>query len=111
MQVIYSDASDRDFGRYMVEHDPQIAHGQWSTWKAQQSSTWRELKALSIVLQSFVSSLSNEQIRWSTDNNNVVRILMYGSRKPLLQAEAIAIFHLCVAHHLTIEPEWILITR
>ena len=107
VRVIYSDASDTGFGGYMVEHGPQIAHGQWSAWEAQQSSTWRELKAVSTVLQSFASSLSDERIRWFTDNQNVVRILMHGSRKPLLQAEALAVFHLCVAHHLTIEPEWI----
>ena len=34
VRVIYSDASDTDFGGYMVEHDPQIVHGQWSTWEA-----------------------------------------------------------------------------
>ena len=61
---------------------------------------------MTTVLQSFASSLSDEQICWFTDNQNVVRILMYSSRKPLLQAEALAVFHLCVAHHLTIEPEW-----
>ena len=107
VRVIYSDASDTGFGGYMVEHGPQIAHGQWSAWEAQQSSTWRELKAVSTVLQSFASSLSDEWIRWFTDNQNVVRILTYGSRKPLLQAETLAVFHLCVTHHLTIEPEWI----
>lgn len=32
---------------------------------------------------------------------------MYGNRKPLLQAEALIVFNLCVAHHLTIEPAWI----
>ena len=107
VRVIYSDASDTGFGGYMVEHGPQIAHSQWSAWEAQQSSTWRERKGVSTVLQSFASSLSDERIRWFTDNQNVVRILTYGSRKPLLQAEALAVFHLCVAHHLTIEPEWI----
>ena len=107
VRVIYSDASDTGFGGYMVEHGPQIAHGQWPAWEAQQSSTWRELKAVSTVLQSFASSLSDERIRWFTDNQKVVKILMYGSRKPLLQAEALAVFHLCVTHHLTIEPEWI----
>ena len=91
----------------MVEHGPQIAHGQWSTWEAQQSSTWRKLKAVSTVLQSFANSLSDEWIHWFTDNQNVVRILMYDCRKPLLQAEALAAFHLRVAHHLTIESEWI----
>ena len=63
---------------------------------------------MSTVLQSFASSLSDEQIRWFTDHQNVVRILMYGSSKPFLQAEALAVFHLRVAHHLTIEPEWLL---
>ena len=62
---------------------------------------------VSTVLQSFASSLSDERIRWFTDIQNVVRTLLYGSRKPLLQAEALAVFHLCVPHHLTIEPEWI----
>ena len=107
VRVIYSDTSDTGFGGYMVEHGPQIAHGQWSVWEAQQSSTWRELKAVSTVLKSFASSLRDERIRWFSDNQNVVSILMYGSRKPLLQAEALTVFHLCVKHHLTIEPEWI----
>ena len=62
---------------------------------------------MSTVLQSFASSLADERIRWFTDNQNVVRILLYGSRKPLLQAEALSVFHLSVTHHLTIEPEWI----
>ena len=65
------------------------------------------MRAVSTVLQSFASSLADERIRWFTDNQNVVRILLYGSRKPLLQAEALSIFHLSVTHHLTIEPEWI----
>ena len=106
VRLIYSDASDTCFGGYMVEHGPQIAHGQKSAWEAQQSSTWRDLKAVTTVLQSFASSLSDKRIRWFTDNQNVVRILMYSSRKPLLQAEALAVFHLCMVHHLTIEPEW-----
>ena len=61
----------------MVEHGPQIAHGQWSAWEAQQSSTWRELRAVGSVLQSFASSMADERIRWFTDNQNVVRILLY----------------------------------
>ena len=39
--VVYSDASGTGFGGYTVEHGPQVAHGQWSEWEAQQSSTWR----------------------------------------------------------------------
>ena len=28
-RLVYSDASDTGYGRYIVEHGPQIAHGQW----------------------------------------------------------------------------------
>ena len=48
VRVIYSNISNTGFGGYMVEHGPQIAHGQWSAWEAQQNSTWRKL---SIVQQ------------------------------------------------------------
>ena len=51
--------------------------------------------------------LSNERIRWFTDNQNVVRIVLHGSRKPELQAEALSIFSLCVQNKIRIEPSWI----
>ena len=40
-------------------------------------------------------------------NQNVVRIVLHGSRKPDLQSEALAIFSIGVKHHIKIEPEWI----
>ena len=107
VRVVYSDASGTGFGGYMVEHGPQIAHGQWTTWEAEQSSTWRELKAVSTVLESFASQLANEHIRWFTDNQNVVNIILHGSKKPILQTEALKVFHLSLVHNLVIEPEWI----
>ena len=42
-----------------------------------------------LVLESFKEKLTNERIRWFTDNQNVVRIVQYGSPKPLLQAETL----------------------
>jgi len=42
-----------------------------------------------------------------TDNQNVVRIVLNGSKKPLLQKLALEIFDMCVAHIVTIEPECI----
>ena len=69
---------------YTVEHGPAIIHGHWSVWETEQSSTWCELQAVGEVLQSVANKLSGEQIRWFTDNQNVVSILLYGSRKPLL---------------------------
>jgi len=37
----------------------------------------------------------------------VARIAVYGSRKPVLQEQALAIFTVCVNLQITLEPEWI----
>ena len=107
IRVVYMDASQSGYGGYTVEHGCHIAQGQWSSEEARQSSTWRELKAVRLVLESLVSKLANERVRWFTDNQNVCRIIMCGSRRPNLQEEAIAIFSISVANHIRIEPEWI----
>ena len=79
VRVVFSDASDTGFGGYTVEHGGLIANGQWSREEAQQSSTWRELRAVRLVLESFGPKLQNERVRWFTDNQNVVRIVLGGS--------------------------------
>jgi len=54
---VYSDASDTGFGGYVVEHGQYIAHGHWDAVEAQQSSTWRGLKASSSVTNIKASKL------------------------------------------------------
>ena len=107
VRVAYSDASATGYGGYLVEHGNLVTNGQWSPDEVAQSSTWRELRAVKKVLESFQSKLKNERIRWFTDNQNVVRIVQYGSSKPSLQAEALDIFSICVQYNLRLEPEWI----
>ena len=107
VRVVYSDASATGYGGYTFEHGTMVANGQWSPKDARQSSTWRELCAVRLVLEAFQSKLENEWVRWFTDNQNVVRIMQCGSRLPVLQAEALKIFSACVNHHIHIEPEWV----
>ena len=107
VRVVYSDASNTGYGGYTVEHRGQIANGQWSKEEARQSSTWRELRAVRLVLESFEQKLQNERVRWFTDNQNVVRIVLHGSKKPALQQEALAIFDTSVKGRIRLEPEWI----
>ena len=107
VRMVYSDASTTGYGGYTVEHGNLVANGQWSSEEAAQSSTWRELRVVRMVLESFKDKLANERIRWFTDNQNVVRIVQHGSPKPLLQTEALSIFFTCVDSHIRIEPEWI----
>ena len=90
-----------------MEHGDQIAAGQWSLMEAHQSSTWRELRAVRLVLEEFGPKLKNYRVRWFTDNQNVVRIVLYGSKKPILQEEALAIFAIGVNNQIRLEPEWI----
>jgi len=82
-----------------VEHGNVVANGQWSPDEVTQSSTWRELRAVRMVLESFQAKLKNERVRWFTDNQNVIRIVQYGSKKPALQSEALGIFSACVGNN------------
>jgi len=85
VRVVYSDASNTGYGGYTVEHGGQIVSGQWDQEESLQSSTWRELRAVRMVLMSFESKLHNERVCWFTDNQNVVRIVLHGSKKLILQ--------------------------
>ena len=60
-----------------------------------------------LVLESLVTKLRNQRVSWFTDNQNVCRIITTGSRKPQLQAEALAIFSASAANNIRIEPKWI----
>ena len=107
IRVVYTDASNSGYAGYTVEHGCHIAHGQWLPREAAQSSTWKELRAVRQVLEALVTKLRNQRVCWFTDNQNVCRIVTTGSRKPQLQAEAMAIFSTSVANNIRIEPEWI----
>ena len=92
LRIVYSDASATGFGGHTVEHGNLVANGQWSAEEATQSSTWRELRVVRLILESFQGKLANERVRWFTDNQNVVSIVQHGSPKVVLQVEALEIF-------------------
>jgi len=54
--------------------------GDWHPEEKTKSSTWRELRAVRMILESLIPKLKNEGIRWFSDNQNVVSILMIGSK-------------------------------
>jgi len=104
--VVYADASSTGYAGYTVEHGCHVTHGPWTQEEAARSSTWRELRAVRMVLESLLPKKKNERFRWFSDNQNVVHILPTGSRKPDLQEEALAIFTTVVEGHICIEAEW-----
>ena len=106
-RVVYSDASSSGYGGYSVELGNEVAHGLWSADEAHLSSTWRELKAVYLVLLPFANKLAGHAVKWFTDNQGVVHIVRAGSRKQHLQDGAMAIFELCFTHSIKLEMEWI----
>ena len=104
MRVVYSDASDTGFGGYKVQHGGYIVHSQWSEVEAKESSTWRELQAVAEILEAVAAKLANHRVRWFTDNQNVVRIILVGSKKEKPQLEALRIFRLSLQHCIKVEP-------
>ncbi len=93
--LTYSDASDTGWGGYSVELGRNIAKGKWSAEEELKSSTWRELRATHLVLQSFLPNIQGKDVRHRTDNQNVVSILQVGSRNSELHEEAVALYQLC----------------
>jgi len=107
VRVVYSDTSDSGYGGFTVQHGFHIAHGVWSAEEMTQSSTWRELAAVRRVLESLDSKLKNQRIKWFSDNQNVIRILEMGSKKPSLQKEGLEVFSLTTRDTIRIKPEWV----
>jgi len=93
--IVYSDASNTGYGGYIVETPTNIAHGMWSECESSKSSTWKELTAVKHILLSMVNILKDKQIKWFTDNQNVVSIVAKGSKKLELQDIVLCIFKNC----------------
>ena len=45
---------------------------------------------------------------WFTNNQNVVQIMMVGSKEPHMQTITLNAFSVCVVNQIRLEPEWLL---
>ena len=70
-RVCYSNASSTGCASYMLDLHNTISHKLWSVDEAQKSSSYRELKAVSLGLESFLPLLKGRTIKWYTDNQSV----------------------------------------
>lgn len=105
--IVYSDASDTGFGGYSALVGSHVSCGHWSPLEASQSSTFRELKAILLILQSFSQVLSHHKVKWFSDSQNTCRVVSIGSSKPELQSIAISIFEVCMSFDIAIEIDWL----
>ena len=105
--IVYSDASSFACGAYSCQLDNQIFHKMWTGGEKELSSTWRELKAIELCIDTFQGQLSGKVLKWFTDSQNCVGIVESGSGKPQLHSLAMSIFSICVKNSINIDIEWI----
>ena len=105
--IVYSDASSFACGAYSVQLNNSIFHKMWSINEVDKSSTWREMKAISLALGCYSNTLSRQTIKWYTDSKNCVSIVEKGSMKKDLHDLSMNIFELCVKNQIDIDIHWI----
>ena len=107
--IIYSDASEAGYGGYVTMDDEvqTEASGAWSVSDSSESSTWRELQAVSLLLNKFARTLMGKCVQWNTDNKNVVTIMNKGSMKPKLQCIALNIFDIIGQFDIELIMQWV----
>ena len=106
-RLVFVDASSTGFGGYIVDMGDTVAQGLWDNSESRKSSTWRELKAVDLVLKSLAPKLSCRRTKWFTDNQAVAKIAESGSMKSELQSIALSISQTCLEHNIQLNMEWV----
>ena len=107
-KIVFTDAAGTGWGGFtLFRLEELICSGKFNAFEQQQSSTYRELLAVKLVLQSYGQILANQSIQVNVDNFSASRILSVGSRKTNLQNLAIDIFYHCMKYNVKLIPCWI----
>ena len=96
-RIAFADASSfAGTGFVELNGKHTVVHSMWKNEEVNKISTWHEIKATFVILQSVYLCLSNKLVKIYTDNQNVARICNIGSMKPDLQYLALQIYELCI---------------
>ena len=82
-----------------------VTRGGWDPSSRSMSSTWCELCAVCLMVQSLVMITGPCKLIHRTDNQAVALIIMNGSRHPHLHTEAVRLFQLCYAHGMQLRTQ------
>ncbi|CAC5383428.1 unnamed protein product [Mytilus coruscus] len=77
-RIIYTDASDHAGAGILLGESSKTFHCMWDDFNKAQSSTFRELKAVELLLKTMGSKLENKFVKLYSDNQNVIRIVQVG---------------------------------
>ena len=98
-RLVFSDASSTGYGGYLESDNRTITfNGAWTIHESGQGSSWRELKAIQLIISQSQEFLKDKSVKCYTDNQAAASIISRGSNKPDLQDIAALIFSLCFKH-------------
>lgn len=105
--LIASDASSIGWGGCMPGREQLGARGSWDWEEMEKSSTWRELRAARLVLQSYAALIQGERVTLRLDSQPAASVLLHGSNKAHLHAEAVDIYWFIQRNSSTVEVQWV----
>lgn len=106
-KLIYSDASAVGAGAFIQNIPGSELTQLWTSEESNKSSTWRELRAVLLFLNTHKGILQKQSIKWYSDCQNVIKILNKGSMKPELNDMALSIYRFCITYSIDLSMEWI----
>ena len=104
-KFIFTDASSTGLGAILS--GSLECHKNFSRQEREKSSTWREMRAISYALNSFIKLITNRSVLCHTDNYAASRIVAVGSSNLELQDLALSIFQICSCNGIDLKVIWI----
>ena len=105
--IIFSDASATGCGALVVGRpDLNMVH-HWQFQERARSSTWREIKAITIFIELHKHLFKNNALKWYTDNLGVTSVIVKGSMKPDLHLCSLEIFEVCLQNDIMLSVDWV----
>ena len=105
--MIFTDASNHAYGGFISNSNTTEAYGIWSEQEQDQSSTFRELKAIHNLIEPYAPLLAHSKVKLFSDNQGACTIVDKGSPKLILNQLAIDIFVLALHNDITLVDQWI----
>ena len=106
-RFVYSDASATGCGSVITLNEDHICHRLWEPSECSKSSTWSELAAIDVPLESFAPVLEGSLVKWFTDSQSAAKIVEVGSMKLDQHRLAVKIFRFYAVHNIRLEVQWI----
>ena len=105
--IVFSDASATGCGAFVVGLPKLKMVHYWQEYEMQASSTWRELKTVSIYLTLHEQIFAGQAVTWYTDNQAVPIIAYKGSMKADLNFLALEIHKTCLIKDIELNLFWV----